>query len=91
MSRVYVEDCLYAYMTLHGDSLPIQVMEQQAVWRRETPPRGKPLALSFSSSFIPSLLASPIPSLLQAFVTSLSFDSEHVNEDVMRLTDMQLI
>lgn len=52
---------------------------------RENPWFFSPLSTTLPFSFLHIL------PFLQACVTSLSPDSRHVNEDVMRLTDMQLI
>lgn len=88
--------CLHMHTYTHTDT-HISILTAATVRRRESQPRGKPLALSCPSPLsphphppTPSLLL-PILPFLQACVMSLSPDSRHVNEDVMRLTDMQLI
>lgn len=61
------------------------------VWRRESLLGGEPLALPCPSPPLSSSSFPPSFPFLQARVMSLSPDSWHVNEDVMRLADMQLI
>lgn len=65
-----------------------------ALRRRVSLRRGKPLSVNCPSPLLPLPVPpcfSPTLPILQARVMSLSPDSWHVNEDVMRLTDMQLI
>lgn len=77
-----VHDDTHTRMYMSFDVHSYQCGEEGVPSARETP----------GSILSPSLFSPPPPpSVLQARVMRLSPDSWHVNEDVMRLADMQLI